>query len=672
MPHSRLVPILISAILAVATASCGDTFPRKEAIYAATDIEVYTDSIVLDGKIYDAISRREITNSWISAPDTCALTFASDSKMADALFAKSLEENMSQSVPSVDEIFLSTAILAPAKSMETLRHMVVDGRLSQQAPTGFSDNYSWGAAAWEVYCTTGDKKWLREAYGIIISTLNADRPAGQLVQGIPSYMAPAKDHFPVWMETSDLMQVRSLGINVWRFHTLRVAADMADQLGLPTAVSLRQEATRLRNLINDNFWDPALSRYKAYLYGNMYPILSGCTDNLAGALCSIFSIATPEMGAACIKSTDAISGGIPLIYPSSRPEGTISSHVQALHGLAASTVRDASSLCRALGSLWAICLEEEDPASWPALLLRGIMGISLKPDGIHISPFVPNGFHGDKHLSGLRYRDAVINLTVSGTGDRVASVEIDGEPSASAFIPASLDGEHDVTVTMSGNTLPQHSHNQAPEATFPPMPKLYWSTERTATILNHTAGTSYDVYINGVLTETLSTGQYTVTGGGTQIIDIVPVTENPAVRGFSPRSHICASRDDIISIPATSITPRRSPLHLIKNRDIATRYIELAARHNTRLTFYVNAPSSGDYFLDITYSNGTTETALRSVEVNSSIAGTIVCPPVRHNDWISTRRSTTLTVPLREGSNKLSLYYINSTILLNGINLLKK
>ena len=113
-------------------------------------------------------------------------------------------------------------------------------------------------------------------------------------------------------------------------------------------------------------------------------------------------------------------------------------------------------------------------------------------------------------------------------------------------------------------------------------------------------------------------------------------------------------------------------MHLIKQREIATKYIELAARHNTRITFYANAPAAGEYFITIGYSNGTNSTALRTLTVNGKDVGIVTCPSIRHNDWITVYPSNTLTVKLNSGPNLLALTYINTTILLNKITLLRK
>ena len=207
-------------------------------------------------------------------------------------------------------------------------------------------------------------------------------------------------------------------------------------------------------------------------------------------------------------------------------------------------------------------------------------------------------------------------------------------------------------------------------AQMPPMPRMYWEDNRHGKILNFDPATSYEVYVNGILSESLSSATYDVTDTGTTVIDIVPVADSQS--GIAPRSHISAPASSVIHIPATAITPRRPPINLIRDPETASRYIELAARHNTRLTFYVQAPDDGEYFFNIAYSNGSSGTATRTVEVNDTHAGIIVCPDIIHNNWLTTRTSSTIQVRLRRGVNKMSLTYIDNTILLHDIHLLKK
>lgn len=669
----RVVILMILSLL-VAT-GCGVAPQPHDAIYAAEGIEVYPDSILHNGKEHTALSSTEITGVWKTDSLPAArypLTLSSSSKMADALFTKAMTELPALSTPSTLDVWLTLAFIDPERSRETLRHLAPD---PQSGLTGddpaIRRDMLWTIASWELYCVTGDRSWLAEVWGIISGRRWPEKK--NLISGIPEYLSPTGDYFPSWMHTVDLMQVKSLGPNVMQYMALTSAAAMAEEMGSKEAEKLRQQASALRSHINDTFWDPSINRYGQYVYGDMFPILSTGADNLADLLAALSGVATDEMTRAMLSATPTLPHGVPLTFPPASSRPVFLPQIQALHGIAASMIPDEVSVRQAIGSLWTLLLDESSPTAWPALLMRGLLGMRFGPDGLHLSPVIPSVFSDRITLSGFRYRGATFNITVSGTGDRIASVRLDDVSVPDPIVPAGLEGKHEIVITLAGNTLHGSGATIVPEVSFPPMPKVYWK-EREATILNHSADTHYQVYVNGIISEILSVPHYTVSGGGTQVIDFVPVTTVDGLQyaGFSPPDHVNSPEGDIISIPASSITPRRAPLRWIKDKETASRYIELAARHNTRLTFYANAPATGDYFLRINYSNGSCETAWRSVEVNSVTTGTLACPPGRRADWITTHPSTILTVPLREGPNKLSLYYINGTILLNEIHLLKK
>lgn len=674
---ARLLPLIFLLLWC----ACSRTTAVDYAIFRAEGIEVYPDSIISGGVTYTAVSPYEITNAWKGSgnqADSCLPAFSSQARMADALYHKSLRR-YAEEQPTPISIYLAGALLDPAHSMEALRGMVGDDEaiLRRNFPLNCG-NEAWAAAAWEVYCATGSPQWLKEAYRIISKTLTKESPtlsAGDaMIHGVPSHLTPRRDFYPAWMTPTDEFQTISFGSNVWHYATLSIAARMAERLKLYAQKGLEQSATELRDAINDNFWIPSASMYGQYLYGCLYPILSPSADNLANPLSVILGIPTPEMSARLMSSRPSLAEGMPTVYPPINESSVkITPDVQALQGIAAASVGNEAALLAAIGASWRLALDDHtDGSGWPALLLRGILGISLSPEGMSLKPVIPEVLGGSKTLSQLQYREALLDISIHGTGDKIASFSIDSVRQEHAYIDAGITGRHRIDIVMSGNKLADTGHKLdiAPLTTIPQSPRTYWSDDRTCRILNFEPTASYEVYINGILSECLLSPDYTVSDTGTSVIDIVPVANG--ISGFSPRSHITSSPRSCIDIPATAITPRRTPLHLIRNREIASRYIELAARHNTRITFYVQAPADGSYFIRIGYSNGTSETAMRTLAVNDTYTGVIVCPPINPNDWITTRQSSTLSATLHKGVNKLSLTYLNTTILLHDISILEK
>lgn len=674
----RFLHILVSVAAAmVATVACGRADrEEKEYVYSSDGLEVYTDSIVRGGKIYRALNDREISGAW-RLPDSISTSprYSSPQRMADALFTKALSER--ELMATSEEIWLSLGLLRPEESEAALRAIAaapVPDNL--YFPFAAADPY-WAAAAWEVYCATGSKKWLKEAYETISASLRRHSHTHRsseppLVCGTPRYVLQPSAYYPEWMDDMDRFQSIAASVNICHSHTYSLLARMAAELNLYAEKEHESSARRIRDAVNDRLWLPEQQRYAEYLYCcDYYPIPAVNSDNRANALAVLFDIATPEMSAATVASSPLLGGSVPAVYPSLIQSRGADASVATLFGLAAARVRNAAAFKLAVGTLWNSALGSLLPAQWPALVIRGLFGISLSAAGMSFAPMVPPDFDGEKRIEGLRYRNSTLDITLHGRGDRIAAFMLDSVSMADPHIPATLEGEHKIDITLSGNDLHEGKINLCNPAQVPPLPKVQWTGANEARIANFDRALAYEVFADGVMVEELHSDRCHITDSGATVTCIVPRSEN-FWTGYSPRPHVSAPDGSMVTINASSVTPRRPPLHLIKDRNTATNYIELAARHNTRITCYANIAEAGDYFITVGYSNGSTRCAMRTLGVNDSDVATLIFPSRRPNDWVRVFPSTTAVVSLKEGVNKLSLTYISGTILLNKITLLKK
>lgn len=668
-----LTHIFMTIILILAT-GCGHDSVEKESIHTCNEYEVYTDSIVRGGKIYTAISPTEITGAW-RLPDSTKVTpaYTSSQMMADALFTKAMSET-----PAFTplEIYLSLGILRPEESIKALREIA-----NRPVPANEDFPYStltpyWALAAWETYCTTGSKQWLKEAYDLLGKMLARQRKLNRSQQpgfmcGTPRGVTDPASFYPEWMDEMARFETIATSVNITRANSFAVASMMAAELRLYAERELQTEATRLRNLINDRLWFPDLQRYSQYLYGPFYPIVSPVSDNETNALAILTDIATPEMSEAIVASLPYTPCGIPTTVPALRSDAPLSPGIQALFAVSAAKVRNPLAFTLASASLWNLSVTSPTPVLWPATVLKGMFGISVSPSGMTFSPMVPAAFTGEKRIEGLRYRNSTLDVNILGTGDRVASFKLDSISIDDRSVSPDLSGHHTVTITLSGNDLNCKPLKVEASKTIPPLPVVKWSSPFDFTITNFDRQSRYGVYINGVMEEAISSDHYSICQSGLTVTDIVPMPSADCA-GYTAKPHVYIPPSNLITIPASSITPRRPPRHFIKDPATATNYIELAARHNTRITCYANVPDEGDYLITIGYSNGTDRCALRTLDVNDRYAATLIFPPRRALDWISVYPSTTAEVHLNAGVNKLALTYIQGTILFNRITLIKR
>ena len=91
--------------------------------------------------------------------------------------------------------------------------------------------------------------------------------------------------------------------------------------------------------------------------------------------------------------------------------------------------------------------------------------------------------------------------------------------------------------------------------------------------------------------------------------------------------------------------------------------MEITTKINPRIEMKIDAPSEGDYLLDIHYANGSNNLtdadmcAVRTLSVGGSKAGTLLFPQRGKDLWTLWGYSNAVRVSLKKGSNTLVLSY---------------
>lgn len=607
-------------------------------------------------------------------------------------------------------IYLSLAFLDPKGSMASLRAKVKNGRIVQDTGTGgawpvSSDRVVWAIAAWEIYKVTGDRAWLKEAYDIIDATLKDDIAVVydrtySLMHGEQSYLDWREQTYPRWMQPADIYGSMCLGTNVVFAQAFEIMARMAGELG-HDAVSYRKMASRLREAINDNLWLPNLGYYSEYLYCTPYPIVSMATDNLGQSLSVLFDIATPEMASSIISKTPVGIYGTPSVFPQMadiKPyhNDAVWPFVQAYWNLAAAKTGNLSALSAGLGSIYRAAAlfatnkelyvsstgdyrgtaVNSDAQLWSAaghlaMSFRVLAGITFSVDKLEFHPMIPPAYKGEKHIRGFRYRDAILDINISGTGNRVASMTVDGQNSKGG-VPATLKGRHTVNIVMANNSFAQSSINITEPTFMPATPVVSWSGNgRVANIGNYSDEVSYLVYLDGVQKDVLEKKDYTLYEATTfTTVSFVPVVGN-RVEGFTMRPHYYIPSGTETVIQAEDVaTPGTT---LIKDKERADKVVELTTRRNTHVEMQYDAKTDGVYFVDVRYANGSgpintdNKCAIRTLSVNGRRVGAIIMPQRGIDEWLSSGFSNMLQVEMHSGINTLSIDYITpSNVNMNG------
>jgi len=270
-------------------------------------------------------------------------------------------------------------------------------------------------------------------------------------------------------------------------------AEMARELKVAPDASWLASADRLRSAIHREFWmeEPETYRYLVDPNGNC-----DRQEGMGLAFALLFDVANSEQRAAIYRNTYISSAGIPCLYPSferyvnaertsyGRHSGTVWPHIEAFWGHAAARDGQMEIFANELEQLtahawrdkqfvevyhpdtglayggiqesnsdpfwqpWPVCNRQSWSASgYVRLILMGMFGACFYPEGIRFRPTmpVPSGW---AELKGLRYRDATLDIRITGHGTLVSEFRVNGAARSHPFLAASARGLQKIEIRM--------------------------------------------------------------------------------------------------------------------------------------------------------------------------------------------------------------------------------
>lgn len=592
--------------------------------------------------------------------------YKSNQPLVDALYNMSVERiadaidgtgrfNVSHNVSRLYcSIYLSLAALKPQQSMATLKSMVDADSIIMQREGQWpvvSDHIGWATAAWEVYKATGDRKWLAYSKHVIEKTLSInsdvllDNNTGLIHGAGYTTSRPLGVRRMTWMGYNDFFACMSLGNNILTARAYNILSDMCDELGIENTYD--KNAQRLKDAINQHLWNEDNGFYSSFLYGIGIPRQSPTTDNTSQAMCVLWGIAEDDRAEHLIAHTPVSDKGVNVTYPPNNPlepyfANSSWATTQAMWNLAAAYTDNENALRRGLGALYraqalyqsrgihmeGVNIDELGTgASNVAMILRVLLGMNFKSEGIEFDPLVPEGMPGKKTLNGLHYRKAVLDITIEGTGNDIALITDNGEDLESAFLPSDVEGHHQIAIVLKrGNRASQHVTIHKGEVVLPPTPTVVWSGD-TGHIVDFEPGMAYRLSANGelsalkdsvfVLPKTDRYTEFSVEVAGTHI------------NGFMSKP-----------LFRYHLTPQVAFFPKVLEGDSAVMKVSVA--------------EGGDYLLDVGYRpTGTLD--VRQVAANSHPMGTLVMSSGNLPDADGLTYSNMVRVKLLKGENRITV-----------------
>ena len=653
--------------------------------------------------------------------------YQSDQLIVDALYNLSLEEAIKNieadstlrtgakwgGVWTRDisySIFLAFAYHEPEIAKISLMKKVNRNRIVQDTGSGgawpvSSDRNTWAIAAWELYKVTGDTTWLKQSYEIIKNTLEDDlKTISQtntgLMRGESSFLDWREQSYPKWMDNVDIFQSQNLGTNVVHYKAYSILSQMALLLGEPYE-KYEQKAIQIRDAINYNLWRevylPHGGYYAQYLYGRNNLVQSDKFETLGEALAVIFGVADIEKSKTIISNSPLTPYGTTCFYPQIAGippyhNNAIWPFVQSYWNLAAAKAGNERALEHGLASIYragALFLTNyenfvaesgdylgteinSDRMLWSmagnlAMVHRVFFGMDFATDRLYLNPVIPKVYGGKRTLRNFKYRDAILNIEVTGYGNRIKSFKIDGKEREGNFFSGGLPGEHDIEILMANNSFDDERINETNNHTAPETPRVQIkkapeSQDSLVLMWNKIEGASrYSVYKNGLPYRQTSSTRFFVNNSDEAEYSISAIDSLEWESFLSEPVYIT-------NLPAIKIpfgqTSTNTPG---KHREV----LKISTDSNQLIEKVVSVKSEGRYRLRIRYANGSgpwntdNKCAIRSLFVNNTYTGPIIFPQRGLDEWGDWGWSNSYLVNLHTGENSIKIVYSEWNVNMN-------
>ena len=603
-------------------------------------------------------------------------------------------------------IILAMAALQPeASKISLMRKVNSDNQIIQDTGSGgawpiSTDRMIWAVAAYELYKVTGDREWLQYLYDVVKNSLEKDQTTVMskdgLVKGETSFIDWREQSYPKWMQTADIYNSESFNTAVVHAAAMQVLAKAATELGNADEAALwQQRAKALTDAINTYFWNGDKGHYTMYRYGRDYLIDNPRTETLGQALAVLYDVATPGQASQLAANSPVTKWGAPVFYPQiadmpSYHNNALWPFVAAYWTLANAKAGNEAGVLQGFGSivrpaaLFAtnkenLTLDNGDITTelnssnmlWSlsgnlALVQKLLFGINYEEKGIRFAPFVPEALADTRRLEGLHYRNAVLNITVEGYGDRIAAFYVNGKRHSDPFLSGAAKGNQDIRIVLDGWKKPVNtSVNLVENKKAPLTPQLRWAftPDKPFSLIEWNPIeyiASYDVIRDGKVIDNVRTtfydasvpGEYMVVGvaaDGTRGFASEPLGNRPfTVVELPGQTRVLASTE-------VSYHPEQ-PI-----RGMNDGFVEID-QTSMPIEFTYDAPADGTYVVALRYANGNgpvnteNKAAIRTLGLDGEPVATLVMPQRGVANWNDWGMSNHAKVDLKEGRHTFTIY----------------
>lgn len=395
---------------------------------------------------------------------------------------------------AVYSIYFSYAWILPEVSRKTLEKQTLQNPKEALQDTGSggswpisTDRVVWAMAAWEYYLYTGDKTWLESVYdGLKYTALKdihvAFDPNVGLFKGETCSMDWRTHTYPNWFINSVIGDSFSSGTNALHKFFYQFLGTAGRIINKPSEeIAMWDKYCNIvKENINKRFWDEKQGCYTCYLYPEYMGYKSTQRVGvMSNGLAAILGVSTPEQSTRMVENFPLYPYGAAVLYPSipddfSYHNKSVWPVWQTPYMYAARDAKNSAAVEHMMKSLiraGALFLTHKENmtydtgydrgtalnsprqlwsvASYISMVYRVLFGMTMTEEGIVFSPVVPDLVNGKLSLADFHYRDANLSINISGKGNTVKSIKVNGEEQNMPYLfPSTAKGDYVIDLVM--------------------------------------------------------------------------------------------------------------------------------------------------------------------------------------------------------------------------------
>ena len=620
-------------------------------------------------------------------------------------------------------IYLSLGFLLNEISTKSLETRIDNGLILQDTGTGgsypiSSDRIVWALAAYETALYSKDPDFYKKVYDTIKNSVLQDLkinfcPNKWLFRGEESFLDWREQTYPIWMEPVNIGDSFALNVNVLYYRTFKILEIMSNKLGKSSDTdNWKNHSENLKDSIIKNFWIENRGYFGAYIIDGAYPYRYEGYETLGESLAIISGLVTEDKSFLILNAVSPSLYGAPVVAPqltgiSPYHNDAICPFVQAYRGLAAkkagdiktlefefaTSVRSAAhfltfkeNLVASTGDSAGTAINSDrqlwSVAGFLSFIYRIIFGMGFNEEGISLNPVIFDSMKNGAVLEGFAYKDAILNIKITGTGDKISSYYFDGKIAPVDFvIPQNTKGEHNVQIELVKTpskifepiTPKYDAVTYAPQI---PYPVLDIYQNKYFIEWNQKNQKGFKLYRNGVFQTTINDGSYELKAGD-KAVEYFLISESgdlPALKGtpiwienaknsfFVEAERMKFAGGEILTknIAKVKKTNAKITYYLDKSTYNSSGYIGNWGKElGDYINFVFNVKKSGKYTLDIRYQNGNgavntgERAAVRSSFLDGKPARTMCFP--QRGSWMDWGFSSTLVIELEKGKHTFQI-----------------